>query len=284
MLIGMHARTGGSIASAVGYAAGLGSECVQVFAKSPQRWLSHPLDPVAAAQARELASRLGMPLFTHTAYLINLGTTDPELRRRSVDALADELVRGAALGALGVVTHIGTDVLADPDTAADRIVEAVAEACVQAGEAGGRLLLLENSAGAGSSFGGSFEELGAVFERLDDLGLGAGLCLDTCHAHAYGHDLTGGGAWAAVLDSLEGCCGRGRLRLLHANDCAYPLGSKKDRHAWIGDGAIGYGGFEAMLREPRVSEVPAVMEMSGEAPAKDVENLSRLKRARDAAV
>lgn len=281
MLIGIHARTAGSIPSAVAYAADLGAECVQVFAKSPQRWAASPLDPAYAAEARTLALASGMPLFTHTAYLINLGSTDAALRSRSIAALADELQRGERLGAAGVVTHIGTDTEGDLERAADRIAEAVAEACRDAGHECGRLLL-ENTAGAGSAYGGSFEELGALFERLDALEVDAGLCLDTCHAHAYGHDLTSAEGWTRAIDALERCCGERRLRLLHANDCGFPLGSKRDRHAWIGDGAIGYAGFEAMVCEPWLRDLPAVMEMPGEAPDKDVENLSRLKTARDA--
>ena len=144
------------------------------------------------------------------------------------------------------------------------------------------LLLLENGAGAGSSFGGSFEELGAVFALVDAAGLDVGLCVDTCHAHAYGHDLSSSDAWTAAIDAIEDTCGRGRLRLLHANDCAFPRGSHRDRHAWIGDGEIGIAGFEAMACQERLAEVSAVMEMPGEAPDKDLVNLSRLRSARDA--
>jgi deoxyribonuclease IV len=281
MRIGIHARTGGSIASAVAYAAGVGAECVQVFAKSPQRWHAPAIDPEAAAEARRLVRELDAgPLFTHTAYLINLGSADDELWRRSIRALADELRRGRVLDAAGVVTHIGTNAFGDVGEAVERIADGVAEACRLAEETGG-LLLLENTAGAGRSFGGSYEELAAVFSALDERGVTCGLCLDTCHAHAYGHDLSSAAAWTKAVDAIEASCGRERLRLLHANDCAYPLGSRRDRHAWIGEGAIGAAGFEAMVCEERLERVPAIMEMPGEAPDKDVINLDRLKSARD---
>jgi len=281
--IGIHARTGGDLRGALTYAAEVGAECVQVFAKSPKRWYAPDLDPTLAAEVRDLAPACGVaPLFTHTAYLINLGSADDALWLRSTDALADELRRGAALGARGVVTHIGTNPYGDVALAASRIARAAETACSAAGDDAARLLLLENSAGAGSSFGGSFEELSAVFHVLDGTGLDVGVCLDTCHAHAYGYELSSADAWVRVLDGIDGCCGTGRLRLLHANDCGFPLGSRRDRHAWIGDGAIGQAGFEAMVCQERLADVPAVMEMPGDPPGKDVVNLTRLKTARDA--
>jgi deoxyribonuclease IV len=268
---------------ALRYAAGLGCEAVQIFAKSPQQWKGREIPPELAAEMRALAPELGVaPLFTHTAYLINLGSDDDALWERSIAALADELGRGLALGAAGVVSHIGTDVYADTARAVARITEGIVAACGRAGGEAASLLLLENAAGSGRIFGGSFDELGALFSALDDTGLAAGMCLDTCHAHAWGHDLSSAGAWTTAMDSLEETCGVGRLRLLHANDCGYPLGSKRDRHAWIGDGAIGMDGFRAMVCEPRLADLPAVMEMPGDPPEKDAENLRRLRSARDA--
>jgi deoxyribonuclease-4 len=267
----------------VRYAADVGAECLQIFAKSPQRWAGPAPDVAVAAEVRGLAPALGVaPLYTHTAYLINLGSADDALWRRSTDALADELRRGILLGAAGVVTHIGTKPGGDVQLAVARIAEAVETACGQVGEGSDRLLLLENAAGAGSVFGGAIEDLGALLSALDERGVHPGLCLDTCHAHAHGYDLSGATGWTETLDLLEELCGRGRLRLIHANDCAFPLGAKRDRHAWIGDGHIGTAGFEAMACEPRLAEVPALMEMPGEEPEKDLENLRRLKSARDA--
>jgi deoxyribonuclease-4 len=283
MRFGAHVRTGGDFAGALRYAAEIGAEAVQVFAKSPQQWRGREIPEAMAAEVRTLVPELGVgPLFTHTAYLINLGSDDDALWERSTAALADELRRGELLGAEGVVTHIGTDPAGDTPRAVERIAEAVAAACSQAGEGSDRRLLLENAAGAGRIFGGSFDELGALLSALDDRELAPGLCLDTCHAHAYGYDLSSAEAWTTAMDELEAACGPGRLRLIHANDCGFPLGSRRDRHAWIGDGAIGMDGFAAMVCEPRLAESPAVMEMPGEVPVKDVENLRRLRSARDA--
>jgi deoxyribonuclease-4 len=283
MRFGCHIRVGEGFPTALAYAAEVGCECVQVFTKSPQQWRAAPIDPARAAEARELLATLGVgPLFTHTAYLINLGSEDDELWKRSAAALADELRRALLLGAVGVVTHIGTNATGDVSRAAANVAVAVAHACVEAGVDAGRLLLLENTAGAGKSFGGSFEELGAVFSLLDHAGFEVGLCLDTCHAHAYGNDVTSESGWMDILDELDSCCGPGRLRLVHANDCVYERGSHRDRHAWIGDGAIGADGFAAMVRQPRLAGIHAITEMPGDAPIKDAENLRRLKALRAA--
>ena len=161
-----------------------------------------------------------------------------------------------------------------------------AEACCRSLDASGvdpasLDLLLENTAGAGSTFGGSFDELGAVLSGLDRAGVArSGLCLDTCHAWAMGIDVASAAGWADALDHIDVCCGPGRVRAVHANDCKFPRGEHKDRHEWIGDGTIGEAGFAAMLAEPRLEGVPAILEMPGEIPVKDTENIARLKRLR----
>jgi deoxyribonuclease-4 len=108
-----------------------------------------------------------------------------------------------------------------------------------------------------------------------------GVCLDTCHAFAYGMDVASASGWDAVIAGIEGCCGRDRLGLIHANDCLFERGSKRDRHAWIGDGHIGYEGFKAMICTPQLADVSVCTEMAGDVPFKDAENIRRLKTLRD---
>jgi len=283
MLLGAHISVAGGYAKALDYAIEVGCECAQIFAKSPRQWRGPALDPAAAEAFRAAREAKGFgPIFTHTAYLINPATPNRELWNKSVAALADELMRGSLLGAAGVVTHIGNDPDGDPEAAARR----VAEACNQAldlagGDACHTRLLLENTAGAGRTFGSTFEELGACIgysglptERL-------GICLDTCHAFAYGFPVDTAQGWREVIDGIDGCCGIDRLGLIHANDCLFERGSKKDRHAWIGDGFVGQEGFSAMVCAPELANVCAVTEMPGEVPIKDSENVGRLVALRD---
>lgn len=281
MRIGAHVSVASGLTQSLDYAEKVGAECVQIFAKSPRQWQGKPVDPqLAAAFVLERERRDFGPVFSHTAYLINLSTDDAALRARSVDALADELCRGALLGVSGVVTHIGNDRAADASAAAARVGESIRAAYVAAGNPKVRLLL-ENTAGAGSSFGSTFAEIGSCIAEagLDTDRLG--ICLDTCHAYAQGAPVDTAAGWSEFLDGLEACCGVDRLGLIHANDCLFERGSKRDRHAWIGDGFIGLAGFSAMVSEPRLATVPVVTEMPGDVPDKDIENVGRLKRLRD---
>lgn len=280
MRIGAHVSVAGGLVPALDYADSVGAECIQIFAKSPRQWRAKPVDPQAAEKFVEARQqrRFGS-VFSHTAYLINLSTDNDELRARSIDALADELVRGSVLGVDGVVTHIGNDPAGDSEAAAARVGVAILAAFELAGDHQSRLLL-ENTAGAGSTYGSTFAEIGACIAAAGLPSARLGVCVDTCHAFAHGAALDTAVGWTAYLDGLDACCGIERLGLIHANDCKFALGSRKDRHEWIGDGFVGSEGFSAMVCEPRLRDVDVVTEMPGEAPLKDSENIDRLKTLR----
>jgi deoxyribonuclease-4 len=281
MTIGAHVGVANGYANAVDYAASVGCECMQVFAKSPRQWDARPID---GRTAQEFAARLrdiGMgPVLVHTAYLINLGSADDVLWERSWRALGDELARAEALGAAAVVTHTGTEYRVDPSRTASRIAEGVDRAWGLSPARSVRLLL-ENTAAAGTTFGDGPEELGAVLSLLGHSRDHVGVCLDTCHAHAAGFDLARQETWDELITAFEDCCGM-PIEAVHANDCAYAAGLHKDRHAWIGDGTIGYAGFANLFAHPRLHGIPIVIEMPGEVPVKDAENIERLKRLRAA--
>lgn len=289
VLIGPHISVAGGYEKALDYVLSVGGECAQIFAKSPRQWRGPAIDPDAAECFAESRKRMAFgPVFTHAAYLLNLATHDDVLWERSIDALTDELARGATLQACGVVTHVGSDSLQDPARAAGRVAEAICrafEGCAQQGLHA--RLLLENTAGTGNSFGSTFEQLGRV---VDQTGLGCdslGMCLDTCHAHAFGMPVGSEAAWESLLESLEKNLGIERLGVIHANDCMFGLGERRDRHAWIGDGTIGLEGFSAMFsvigKSPTFARLCAVTEMPGDMPHKDEENMRRLNELRGAA-
>ena len=284
MLLGCHVSVAGGPHNGVTYARSVGAECLQFFAKSPRQWKAAPISPDALQKYESARAEAGFPsVFTHTAYLINLSSVDPELRARSTEALADELVRAAALGAEGVVTHIGNDPGRDPRAAAQRAAQAILDAHQLAGQSATQTtLLLENTAGSGTTFGGSVEELAWVLDACDLPPDRIGFCFDTCHAFAFGMPLDQPRGWRELLDQASDLIGLDRLRLIHANDCMFPCGSKRDRHAWIGDGHIGIEGFSAMICEPRLAHVRVVTEMPGESPEKDTVNLERLRFLRAA--
>lgn len=280
MPIGAHVGVAGGYAAAVEYAVSVGCECMQVFCKSPRQWNARPIDPGVAADFRAALAAYSMgPVIAHTAYLINLGSADDALWERSIDALADELVRADTLGAWGVVTHLGTTFGETIEQSARRIARAIDAAWERAGDVRVRLLL-ENTAGAGRTFGSGPDELGPVLDALR-VAHDVGICLDTCHAHAAGWDLSRPEVWTRLIDEFEACCGM-PVAAVHANDCAFGAGMHKDRHAWIGDGTIGSAGFAALFAEARLAAVPVILEMPGEVPVKDAENISRLKLLRAA--
>jgi deoxyribonuclease-4 len=283
MIFGAHVSVSAGYGKALDYAQSVGCECMQVFAKSPRQWRGPAIRPELAEEFVTLRAERGFgPVFTHTAYLINLSTTNEELYEKSVVALADELVRGSALRAEGVVTHIGNVPDGDREAAAERVGRGIVRAFELAGgDACATRLLLENTAGAGSTFGSTFAEIGASIESSGLPADRLGMCLDTCHAFAFGYPLDEAEGWLAVVDEIGHTVGMDRLGLVHANDCKYDIGTFHDRHEWIGDGHIGAEGFKAMICVPQMMQVPVVTEMPGEVPEKDAVNVARLMAFRD---
>jgi deoxyribonuclease IV len=280
MRIGAQVPMAGGPLSALGYALGTGCETMQIFAKSPRRWAGPVQDPAVAEGFRSACAEAGFgPVFTHAGYLINMGAEDGMLWERSTIALADELVRASWLGAAGVVVHLGRRFSDDDGASVARVTACAARAHEIAGDASSRLLL-ENSAGAGRQFGVDIAEMAAALDSVRAAGVDAALCFDTCHAFAAGIDVSSASGWRAVLDELADACGDGALALVHANDCRGELGSHRDRHEWIGDGHIGMPGFAAMFGQPGLAGAAVVVEMPGEGPEKDEENVRRLKAVR----
>jgi len=283
MRIGAHVGVSGGFPSAIDYAREIGAECIQVFAKSPRQWHSRELSETAIEDFAHARARGDItPIITHTAYLINLGSTDDELWDRSVEALADELARAALLGADYVVTHIGT-AKQGPAEAAARVAAGITSALAHAPEAA-PMLLLENNAGAGHSFGSMPAEFGSVLGNLaPEARDRTALCLDTCHAHAAGFALDTKAGWDTLMEDYSATCGQGLIFAVHANDSMFASGSHRDRHAWIGDGAIGTNGFTIMVSRPELANTCVVTEMPGDVPQKDIVNVGRLKDLRAAA-
>lgn len=285
MRIGAHVHTSEGLRATARYADETGCECVQVFAKSPQTWAGPARLQADVDDFRQRLGELGIaPVFTHAAYLINLGSADDALWERSTTALADETVRAGRLGAEGVVVHMGTAFGVGPEADALRVADAVARAWARAAADGpAPAVLLENAAGAGRSYGRDPEQMCDALDACRAAGANVGLCLDTCHGFAAGWDLRSPDGWGELCDLLEARGALSAVSLIHANDCLGGLGEHRDRHTWIGDGQIGEGGFAAMFGEARLAHASVIVEMPGEMPEKDAVNVARLKRLRDAA-
>lgn len=281
MRIGAHVPVAGGLRTAVDYAVETGAETIQVFSRSPRRWVNPPRRPEEAASfiAAVAAADVG-PVFTHASYLINLGATDDLQWELSCVTLAAELTEAALIGASGVVIHLGRRFSEVDDECVARIVETATRAFEIAGSPTVPLLL-ENSAGAGRQFGVDACELSMALSAVRSAGMPSAVCIDTCHAHAAGLDVRTDEGWSDLMGRLDGACGPGTVVLVHANDCKGARGSHTDRHEWIGDGMIGDRGFQAMMSQAGLRDVSVIVEMPGEAPFKDIENIRRLKRLRD---
>ncbi|MQA86906.1 MAG: deoxyribonuclease IV [Streptosporangiales bacterium] len=261
------------------YAEQVGAEAVQVFVGNPRGWALSPGLPREDRTLRGHVERTRLPVFVHAPYLVNVGSPDRETRRRSVAALRHALRRGYEIGARGVVVHTGSAVLPDRYRLAMRQVRDSLLPLLDGIPDDGPDLLLEPMAGQGQMLCARVQDLGPYLEVLDRHPR-VGVCLDTCHAFAAGHDLTAPGGVRAVLETLEDWVGAGRLKLVHANDSGDVCGSCRDRHTNIGRGHIGERPFAELFGHPVTEGVPVIVETPGKAGPhrRDIELLKCLRR------
>jgi deoxyribonuclease-4 len=274
-LIGSHATvTGGLATGGLAYAAAVGAEVIQVFASNPRGWAAGPGDP---AEDRALRDS-GIPVFIHAPYLINLGSADAQVKQKSADAIAHALRRGGEMGARGVVVHTGSAVGWDApprERALGQIREIVLPLLDKLADDDPDLLF-EPMAGQGQMLCAQAADLGAYLGTLE-YHPRAGVCLDTCHLFAAGHDLTAPGGVPLMLGEVLAAAGPGRVRLVHANDSLLGCGSRRDRHEGIGSGTIGTEPFRELLAA--LPGVPFVVETPGGKPghARDIATLKGLR-------
>lgn len=220
-----------------------------------------------------------MPVFVHSPYLINVGSPNPQTVAGSVASIRHSLVRGAAIGARGVVVHTGSAV-SQPREAAVRQLREHLLPLLDEIPPDGPDLLFEPMAGQGAMLCATVQDLGPYLDTVDRHPR-AGVCLDTCHAFAAGHDLAAPGGVAATLDALAMTVGADRLKLIHANDSKDGCGSAKDRHENIGKGRIGAEPFAELFRHPVSRGVPLVIETPGRSPEPHRADVETLKALRD---
>lgn len=285
-LFGSHLSIAGGMVNALDEAAKLGLDCVQVFTKNQQQWKVRPLadDEVRAWRARiaDMGWTDGRTV-SHASYLINLASPDDDLWHKSIDLMTVELERCEALGIDFLVHHPGAFTTSTRADGLARIAAAYREIFKRT--PGFRTVsCLENTVGSGSNLGAPFDELASLRARIiDATGQPAriGYCIDTCHAHAAGYDLSTDSGAAAALDALAAACGMDNIRVLHLNDSKAPAASRRDLHEHIAKGTIGPAGFKAVVNHPQFAGKPMIMETpKGENDAGtpfDTLNLRRLR-------
>jgi deoxyribonuclease-4 len=280
--LGAHVSTEGGVVRAPARAAALDAAVLQLFTKQPSRWAEPKLEAGTIQAFREQRATHGIVVaVSHDSYLINLSSPDRRLWRMSQRCFAGELARAAALGLEFVVTHPGNATDGDLPAGIQRNGEGIAESLEALGEAP-TMVLLELTAGSGTSVGGSFENLRAILDAIPEGQRGrVGVCFDTCHGYSAGYDLVTDydGVWSAFDETI----GLDRLRLIHMNDSKHPLGSRKDRHETIGEGTLGPEPFRRIMRDERLRRVPKVLETpkGDDEVSADRANLALLRSFRD---
>jgi len=256
MILGAHESVAGGLARAFERARADGCRALQIFTSSSRQWRARALPAPEVAAFRREAGSAGWPLPAHASYPIKFGAADPALRKRSAQALSAELARAEVLGLDFVVLHPGSHAGATAAEGLARVAAGLSRVLRKSGGARVRLLL-ELTAGQGSSLGHRFEHLRALCEQTDG-GASLGICFDTCHAVAAGYDLAGN--YDGVWREFERVVGLSRLCAFHLNDSKKGLGSRVDRHTHPGAGALGLEVFRRLLRDPRFAKLPAVLE------------------------
>jgi deoxyribonuclease-4 len=260
VLIGAHVSSSGGIHNAIDRAVAIGAESVQVFTQSPRTWRPTNHDPATFERFRERRAEEGIGgVLCHALYLCNLAAPDDAVYEKSVAALRNTMQVAVAIGADGVVFHVGSHLGSGFDAALERVLPAMEQVLELASDE--TWLLMENSAGAGGTIGRSVEELATLYERVGRHPR-LGICLDSCHLYVSGVDVTDAAALDRCLDDVDSAIGLDRLRALHVNDSAAPLGSNRDRHANILEGLLGER-LGVFLASPRLQGLPAVLETAG---------------------
>lgn len=279
MKVGAHVSSSGGLSTAFERAQAIGAETIQIFGAPPQTWRRRKIRPDECEEFRANMKATGIePVFIHGVYLINLATADPDQLAKSKEALLGDLLLSDAIGASGVIFHVGSHKGVGFAKVLPQIKKAIKETLKECAE--DTCIILENSAGMGGSVGSKFEELGAIIDAVGSDSVQ--VCLDTEHAFAAGYNVAEPDGLAEALDEFDRTIGLPRLVAVHANDSKIPLGGGVDRHDNIGEGHIGRAGFETIMAHPAFADVPFLLEVPGFGDKKgpDKPNVDILKDVR----
>jgi len=276
--IGVHLGTAGGASNAVEKAREIGANTFQFFSSSPRMWKAPKVDPKQAERMRTLRAALDVsPIVIHTSYLVNVCSQTDDVREKSVAAFRGEIERALTFGADYLVLHPGSwNGLTREQglvLAADSIKRAIDGLPF---EGTGFHILIENTAGAQYSLGGSFEQVAELVTLLR-ASAPVGVCLDTCHTHVAGYDMVTDEGYAKTMEIIANTVGFEAVRLWHCNDAKAPLGSKLDRHEHIGQGTMGVEPFRRLLNDARFAHAAFIAETPVDEPGDEERNVRVLK-------
>ena len=276
LLVGAHMSIAGGIHLAFDRGLRAGCLTLQLFLKNSTQWKGKTLVEPDLLLFKEAQSRSGIrPVLAHSSYLINLASPDPALRRKSLAAFEDEMERARLLGVPFLILHPGAHMGAGEEKGIVRVAEGLEEALERIGPP--VMILLENTAGQGTSIGHRFEHLAAILRRVRHPDR-VGVCIDTCHTFAAGYDIRTRKGYMGTIDEIDRLIGLHRVRAIHVNDCKRELGSHVDRHTHIGQGFLGMDAFRFLVNDERFAGVPKILETpKGEDLKEDLMNLATLR-------
>lgn len=276
---GTHTSASGGVDKTLQRAVDVGATSAQIFTKNERQWRAKPLEPDVVERYHAEKERTGIrQVISHASYLINLASPKDDLIEKSIFAHIDELERAEALGLIGAVLHPGAHTGSGEEAGIARVAESLNRIHDQVPDLA-TLTLLETTAGQGTTLGRTFEELAQMIDGVEAKDR-VGVCLDTCHIFAAGYDLRTAEGVTKAIDDFDRIIGLDRLKAIHLNDSKMPFASNKDRHEQIGEGEIGIEGFRALVNDPRLAGLPAILETEkdpdGEYDRKNLELLRGL--------
>ncbi|MFX0097288.1 MAG: deoxyribonuclease IV [Candidatus Hodarchaeota archaeon] len=260
--LGAHVSISGGVDKAPSRGKEIGCESIQIFTKNQRQWYEKPLtqDEVLAFKSEMISNGLREAV-VHDAYLINLASPNAELFRKSVESFHGEVIRAEALGIQYLVFHPGAHMGSGEEAGINRIAEALNEVLARTKESELEVLL-ETTAGQGTSLGYRFEQLADIIDLVEPKDRIA-VCFDTSHAFGAGYDLREEDAYNTTMDEFDGILGLDRLKVIHLNDTRQTLGSRRDLHENIGEGEIGLEGFRLLVNDRRFQNVSMILETPG---------------------
>lgn len=275
--VGIHLSTAGGVFRAAERAHAIGANTFQIFSSSPRMWRPARLPSEHCSQMRELRERFDCaPLVVHTSYLVNLCSQSSEVRDKSVAAFRGEVERALALGAEYLVLHPGSWRGLTREDGLRLAAESIGAATDGIAFDGCDFrILIENTAGAEFSLGGSFEQVAELIDRLRPV-VPVGACLDTCHCHVAGYDLVSAEGYEETLRRVDATLGFGAVQVWHMNDAKAARGSKLDRHQHIGEGTMGLEPFRRLLNDDRFSHCAFIAETPVDEEGDERRNLDAL--------
>lgn len=276
LLLGAHMSIAGGFEQALFRGESIGCTAIQIFTKSNRQWRANPITQEQATLFKETAEKSSIQwIMTHASYLINIAAPDPEIHKKSIAALAQELQRCELLGIPYLILHPGSAGKGDQKAALAQIAQSLDDVFNEI--PGSTMILLENMAGQGSSTCSTFESLAAV-RQLAHHKKRLGFCFDTCHAFAAGYDLRTEASYEKTWKEFDEIIGIEHLKAMHINDSKKELGSKVDRHEEIGHGALGLESFRLLFNDPRFFSIPKILETPKDTLEDYAKNMLLLRR------